>query len=214
MYLQVRTPLKQRQLRQKHSEQSLPWDTNKCQNYLPSHAESSLLPGPLLSILSCIWLHTLNFLLPLIPMVPCGRVWHRTTWYREASARPGTPAERGRSIHVRMPFGRLRGRFGTSVTRVEGPLSPLCLSHISWECELSGSLRLLGSIRHAEWKSRRHNPARAAYAYFPRHGSWLNQVRSARRPCVTGSCRVETPALTLSFRNGTTTATLLLGQRT
>ena len=75
---QIRTPLTQRVLKSKYPHVKLTLDAQASQNYFPTREEFTTLPPPLFAECSSTWLHTLDHLLPVVPLVPFGRVSQRT----------------------------------------------------------------------------------------------------------------------------------------
>ena len=71
---QVYTPINQKNLKKKHGSSSqFSWDHVEVVNYLPNQKEVRLLPPPLLTECHSAWLHTLDFLAPLVALTPVSR---------------------------------------------------------------------------------------------------------------------------------------------
>ena len=75
---------------------TLTWDPQECEYYLPSRAEASILPPPLLTECSFIWLRTLDYLESLLSFPPHPRASLRTlrpfTYDNVVSSGPVRPA--------------------------------------------------------------------------------------------------------------------------
>ena len=93
---QIRPPLNARKLKKQGQGITLTWNTEECEYYLPSRAEASLLPPPLLTECSFIWLKTLAYLEPLVSFSPHPRASLRTlrpfTYDNVVSSWPARPA--------------------------------------------------------------------------------------------------------------------------
>ena len=76
---QILSPLNKKNLKRKHGQTShLEWEHTSVVNYLPSPDEAALLPPPLLTECHATWLHTLDFLKPLVNLIPVERTARRS----------------------------------------------------------------------------------------------------------------------------------------
>ena len=64
---QIRPPLNSRKLKKQGKGITLTWNPRECEYYLPSRAEASILPPPLLTECSFIWLRALESLVSFTP---------------------------------------------------------------------------------------------------------------------------------------------------
>ena len=70
---QVLTPFSEKNLKRKHGHTShFKRDDISVANYLPSPDEAALLPPALLTECHAAWLHTLDYLKPLVNLIPVG----------------------------------------------------------------------------------------------------------------------------------------------
>ena len=93
---QIHPPLNSRRLKKQGKGITLTWDPQECEYYLPSRAEASVLPPPLLTECSFIWLRTLDYLESLVSFTPHPRAFLRTlrpfTYDNVVSSWPVRPA--------------------------------------------------------------------------------------------------------------------------
>ena len=76
---QIYTPLNKKNLKRKHGHTShLDWEHISVVNYLPSPEEAALLPPPLLTECHATWLNTIDFLKPLVNLLPVERTTRRS----------------------------------------------------------------------------------------------------------------------------------------
>ena len=76
---QVHTPLNKKNLKRKHGHIShLDWEHISVVNYLPSPGEAALLPPPLLTECHATWLNTIDYLKPLVNLLPVERTTRRS----------------------------------------------------------------------------------------------------------------------------------------
>ena len=76
---QVTSPVNKKILRKKHGHCShISWDQIKFTNHLPSREESLLLPPPLLTECHSMWMHTIQYLVPLVNLCPHAQVTRRS----------------------------------------------------------------------------------------------------------------------------------------
>ena len=93
---QIHPPLNSRRLKKQGNGITLTWDPQECEYHLPSRAEASILPPPLLTECSFIWLRTLDYLESLLSFTPHPRASLRTlrpfTYDNVVSSWPVRPA--------------------------------------------------------------------------------------------------------------------------
>ena len=93
---QIRPPLNSRKLKKQGKGITLSGNTQECEYYLPSRAEASVLPPPLLTECSFIWLRTLDGLESWVSFTPHPRASLRTlrpfTYDNVVSSWPVRPA--------------------------------------------------------------------------------------------------------------------------
>ena len=76
---QIYTPLNKKNLKRKYGHTShLNWEHISVVNYLPSPDEAALLPPPLLTECHATWLNTIDFLKPLVNLLPVERTTRRS----------------------------------------------------------------------------------------------------------------------------------------
>ena len=76
---QVTSPVNKKNLRKKHGHCShISWDHIKYTNHLPSKEEALLLPPPLLTECHSMWMHTIQYLTPLVHLCPYAQVTRRS----------------------------------------------------------------------------------------------------------------------------------------
>ena len=76
---QITVPVNKKNLRKKHGRCSfISWDKIKFTNHLPSREETLLLPPPLLTECHSMWMHTIQHLIPLVPLCPYAQVTRRS----------------------------------------------------------------------------------------------------------------------------------------
>ena len=76
---QMYTPINQKNLKKKHGTASqFSWDDVEVVNYLPNPDQVRLLPPPLLTECHSAWLHTLDYLKPLVSLTFVSRTTGRS----------------------------------------------------------------------------------------------------------------------------------------
>ena len=76
---QVTSPVNKKNLRKKHGHCThISWDHIKYTNHLPSKEETLLLPPPLLTECHSMWMHTIQYLAPLVHLCPFAQVTSRS----------------------------------------------------------------------------------------------------------------------------------------